>query len=172
MQCYKYNGIVLLFSCSVVSDSLQPYGLQYAKLPCSSPSPKVCSNSCPLSRWCHPTILASVNGILLSKREWNLAFAKTRMDLEGIKSERKREILYDFTFIWKLKKQMDKQNKTGTELQIQWTTDGCQRRSWWGEGRNKWEAKISSYKIMNLEPERYSMKSTVNNCGMFVWLHM
>ena len=44
------------FSCSVVSDSLQPRGLQHIKLPCSSPIPGAYSNSCPLHRWCHPTI--------------------------------------------------------------------------------------------------------------------
>ena len=43
-----------------MSDSLKPRGLQYARLPCSSPSPGACSNSCPLSWWCHPTILSSV----------------------------------------------------------------------------------------------------------------
>ena len=48
------------FSCSVVSDSLQPHGLQHAKLPCSSPTPGACSNSCPSSRWCHPAISSSV----------------------------------------------------------------------------------------------------------------
>ena len=47
----------LLFSLSVMSDSLQPHGLQHARLPCPSLSPGVCSNSCPLSQWCHPTIL-------------------------------------------------------------------------------------------------------------------
>ena len=36
------------------------HGLQYARLPCPSPSPKACSSSCPLSQWCHPTILSSV----------------------------------------------------------------------------------------------------------------
>ena len=41
---------------SVVSDPLQPHGQQYARLPCPSPTPGACSNSCPLSRWCHPTI--------------------------------------------------------------------------------------------------------------------
>ena len=51
---------LLLFSCWVVSDSLWPHGLQQARLPCPSPSPWVCSNSCPLSRWCHPTISFSV----------------------------------------------------------------------------------------------------------------
>ena len=49
------------FSHSVVYDSLQPHGLQHAKLPCPSLSTRVCSNSCPLSRWTwHPTISSSV----------------------------------------------------------------------------------------------------------------
>ena len=48
------------FSHSVVSDSLWPHGLQHTRLPCSSPVPRACSNSCPLSRWCHPTISSSV----------------------------------------------------------------------------------------------------------------
>ena len=43
-----------------MSDPLQPHGLQYARLPCPWPSPRACSNLCPLSRWCHPTILSSV----------------------------------------------------------------------------------------------------------------
>ena len=43
------------FSCSVMSDSLRPHGLQHAKLPCPSPTPGAYSNSCPLSQWCHPT---------------------------------------------------------------------------------------------------------------------
>ena len=43
------------FSCSVVSDSLRPHGLQHARPPCLSSTPGVSSNSCPLSRWCHPT---------------------------------------------------------------------------------------------------------------------
>ena len=49
----------MLFSHSVISDSLWSHGLQHARLPCPSPSPGVCSNSCPLSRWCHPTISSS-----------------------------------------------------------------------------------------------------------------
>ena len=48
------------FSCSVVSDSLQPHGLQHTRLLCPSPIPGVDSNSCPLSRCCHPTISPSV----------------------------------------------------------------------------------------------------------------
>ena len=48
------------FSRSVVSDSLRPHGLQHARLPCPSPTPGACSNSCPLNRWCHQTISSSV----------------------------------------------------------------------------------------------------------------
>ena len=47
------------FSCSVVSDSLRPHGLQHARPPRPSPTPGVYPNSCPLSRWCHPTISSS-----------------------------------------------------------------------------------------------------------------
>ena len=48
------------FSHSVVSDTLQPHGLQHARPPCPSPTPRVHSNSCPLSWWCHPAISSSV----------------------------------------------------------------------------------------------------------------
>ena len=51
-----YIYIFLLFDRSVMSDSLHPYGLHRARLPCTSLSPEVCSNSHPLSQWCHPTI--------------------------------------------------------------------------------------------------------------------
>ena len=44
---------------SLTSDSLEPHGLQDVRLPCPSLSPRVCSNSCPLSRWCHIIILSS-----------------------------------------------------------------------------------------------------------------
>ena len=52
--------LLLLFSHSVVSDSWWPHRLQHTRLTCSSPSLGVCSNSCPLSWWCHPTISSSV----------------------------------------------------------------------------------------------------------------
>ena len=51
---------MLLFSCSIVSDCLQPHGLQHTRLPCPSPFPGACSNSCPLSQWCHPTVSSSI----------------------------------------------------------------------------------------------------------------
>ena len=59
----EYNTMAfssVQFSCSVVSDSLQPHGLQHARSPCPSPTTGVYSNSCPLSQWCHPTISSSV----------------------------------------------------------------------------------------------------------------
>ena len=43
-----------------MSNSLWPHGLQHARLPCPSPSPRTCLNSCPLCWWCHPTVLSSV----------------------------------------------------------------------------------------------------------------
>ena len=73
-QCSKYppvfglsssfqtilNKSSIQFSHSVLSDSLRPHGLQHARPPCPSPAPGVYPNSCPLSRWCHPTISSSV----------------------------------------------------------------------------------------------------------------
>ena len=47
-------------SSSVMSDSLRPHGLQHTRLPYLSPPPRAYSNSCPSSRWCHPTISSSV----------------------------------------------------------------------------------------------------------------
>ena len=52
------------FSCSVVSNSLQPHGLQHTRLPCPSPTHGACSNSCPSSQWCHTTI--SFSAVLFS----------------------------------------------------------------------------------------------------------
>ena len=43
-----------------MSNSLQPHGLQHVRPPCPSPTPRACSDSCPLSHWCHPTISSSV----------------------------------------------------------------------------------------------------------------
>ena len=48
------------FSLSVMSDSLWTHGLQHTRPPCPSPTPRVYSNSCPLSQWCHSTISSSV----------------------------------------------------------------------------------------------------------------
>ena len=66
--CYYQNMLIffnalligLFFSHSVVSDSLWPHGLQHARLPCPSLSPRAYSNPRPLSQWCHPTVSSSV----------------------------------------------------------------------------------------------------------------
>ena len=54
--CFQFRQ----FSCSVMSDSLRPHGLQHARPPCPSPTHGVYSNLCLLSRWCHPTISSSI----------------------------------------------------------------------------------------------------------------
>ena len=61
-----HSGLPLL-CCSVVQSclTLQSHGPEHTRLPCPSLSPRVCSNSCPLNRWCYPTILSSVIPLLL-----------------------------------------------------------------------------------------------------------
>ena len=59
----------LQFSRSVVSDSLRPHGLQHTRLPCLLPTPGTCSNSCPLSRWCHPLLSPSPPAFSLSPHQ-------------------------------------------------------------------------------------------------------
>ena len=59
-RLFQHNHVRVQFSHSVVSDSLQPHGLQHTRLPCPSPALGTCSDSCPSRWWCHPTILSSV----------------------------------------------------------------------------------------------------------------
>ena len=59
-KCFTSFNPHLSFSCSVVSNFLWPHGLQHARLPCLSPTPRVYPNSCPSSCWCHPAISSSV----------------------------------------------------------------------------------------------------------------
>ena len=59
-QSFLWQFLWVQFSCSVVSDSLRPRGLQHSRPPCPSPTPRVYSNSCPSSQWCHPAISSSV----------------------------------------------------------------------------------------------------------------
>ena len=56
-----YLLTVCVFIHQVMSNSLGPHGLWYARPPCPSPSPRVCPHSCPLNWWCHPTISSSVS---------------------------------------------------------------------------------------------------------------
>ena len=65
------SSLLLLFSHPVMSDSLRPHGLQHARPLCPPPTPRVYSNSCPSSWWCHPTISYSV--ILFSSRLQSLS---------------------------------------------------------------------------------------------------
>ena len=74
------------FSCSVLSDSLQPRGLQYARLPCPSPTSGAYLNSCPSSWWCHPTISSSVipfSFLLQSKRPASRSFSMSPFFASG-----------------------------------------------------------------------------------------
>ena len=59
-QRYQLHIYSVQFSHSVVFNSLQPHGLQHTRLPCPPPTPGACSNSCPSSRWYHPTLSSSV----------------------------------------------------------------------------------------------------------------
>ena len=58
--CTSVQLFLVLVLCSVMSKSLQSHGLQHTRLPPPSPSPGACSNTCPLSWWCHSTISSSV----------------------------------------------------------------------------------------------------------------
>ena len=58
LWCSQFSSVQ--FSCSVMSNSLQPHELQHARPPCPSPTPGVHPDSCPSSRWCHPAISSSV----------------------------------------------------------------------------------------------------------------
>ena len=62
------------FSHSVMSISLQPHGLKHARIPCPSPTPRACSNSCPSSQWCHRTISQSL-WISFPAKPWAITWA-------------------------------------------------------------------------------------------------
>ena len=71
------------FSCSVMSDSLRPHGLQHTRLPCPSLSPGVCSDSWPLSWWCHPTISSSVIPFCLQSFPASKSFPVSQLFASG-----------------------------------------------------------------------------------------
>ena len=56
----QISSMIYVYVLSHVSNSLRPHGLYHARLPCPLLSPRICSNVCPLSQWCHPTISSSV----------------------------------------------------------------------------------------------------------------
>ena len=65
----KLTGNSVQFSPSIMSDVLQSHGLQHTRLPCPSSTPRACSNSCPSSWWCHPTISSSSPAFNLSQHQ-------------------------------------------------------------------------------------------------------
>ena len=73
----------LQFSCSVMSDSLQPHGLQHTRLSCPSPTPRSSSISCPLSRWCHATISSSVVPFCLQSFQTSGSFQMSQLFVLG-----------------------------------------------------------------------------------------
>ena len=92
----KYNTCLLQFSSvqSVsLSNSLWPHGLQHARTPCPSPTPRAYSNSCPLSRWCHPTISSSV--VLIS---FHLQSTKHRVPFKWVSSTQQVAKFWSFSF--------------------------------------------------------------------------
>ena len=56
ISCVTLMSYIIQFSGSVMADSLWPHGLQHTRHPCPTPTPRTCSNSCPSSQRCHPTI--------------------------------------------------------------------------------------------------------------------
>ena len=115
---HTHNGILssVQFSCSVVSNSLQPHELQHARPPCPSPTPGVHSDSRPSSQWCHPTISSSVipfsscpQSLLLSHKKkhnntiCNNIDASRGYHTKWSQSEREIQIPYDITYMWNLK---------------------------------------------------------------------
>ena len=67
MEFFQFSSVQ--FSCSIMSDSLWPHGLQHVRPPCSSPTPGVHSNSGPWSRWCHPTISRADTGYKMNLKK-------------------------------------------------------------------------------------------------------
>ena len=103
------------FSHLVVLDSLWPHGLRHTRLPCPSPTPGGCSNSCPSSWWCHPTISSSVipfsciQYYSAIKKNEIMPFAVTWMDLESVilreaSQTRRRNIVWHHLFVESKKK--------------------------------------------------------------------
>ena len=86
---WSNSGLVLLsFSCWVMSNSLWPHGPQHARLPCPSLSPRVCSNSCPLSWWGHPIISSSVTSFSFYPQSFPAARSFPMSQLFALNSSR------------------------------------------------------------------------------------
>ena len=86
----REHSVRMLCCCSVMSNSLQPHGLQNARLPCPWLPPRICSNSCRLSQWCHPTISSSVAPFSFCPQSFPASgsFLKSRLFASGGQSTR------------------------------------------------------------------------------------
>ena len=87
----------LLLTCSVMSDSLQSHGLQHARPPCPSPAPRVYSNSCPFSGWCHPTISSVIPFSCLQSFPASGSFQMSQLFASGGKEP---VVVYSSTLKW------------------------------------------------------------------------
>ena len=92
------------FSRSAVSNSLQARGLRHTRLLCPPLSPEVCSNSCPSSPWCHPTISSSVTGFFSCPQSIPASgpFPMSRLFTLGSQSPEKAMALHSSTLAWKI----------------------------------------------------------------------
>ena len=91
------------FSCSVMSDSLRPHGLHHARPSCPSPTPRVYSNSCPLSQWCHLTILSCFipfSSCLQSSQHQGLSNEKVASDGQSIAASVSASVLPMYIQDW------------------------------------------------------------------------
>ena len=88
-----------LFSGLVMSDSLWPHELEHARLPCPSLSPRVCSDSCPLSRWYHPNISSSVTPFSFCPQSFlgPGCFPKSQLFASG---GQRIEVFWDYHTVW------------------------------------------------------------------------
>ena len=122
---------------SVVSDSLRPHESQHARRPCSSPSPGVLSNLCPLCRWCHPAISSSV-----------VPFSSCPQSLPASESSNESTLIVSFPNIVCISfKHMQRYillasgEGNGTPVQYSWLEHPIGQRSL--EGCNSWGHKES-----------------------------
>ena len=103
------------FSLSVMSDSLQPHGLHHSRLPCPTPSPAACSNTCPLSLWCHPPSFPAFKffqhqGLF----QWLSSFHQVAKVLEFQHQHFQWIFRTDFLKVWSTCKQRDSQESSPT----------------------------------------------------------
>ena len=132
--------ISVLFCCSVMSDSLQPHGLQHAMLPCHSPSPGVCSNSWLLSQWCHTSSCPLLSP---SPPAFNLSQHQDRFQSVG-----------SFHHVAK-----------GLEFQLQHQT--FQWKSGLVSFRIDWYDLLAVQGTLKSLPQHYSLKASILQCSAF-----